>query len=193
MKRIVKRTIFIVFVLAFLGFLSTVFMGCTPQSVKKSGALNEQAVVYAKTKASNVVTTFERSDDETLRTFAGIINHDIVSPLEEAAAFMKPVMKIIGYPKDLDVYIPGAPENERLANRAMTEAKLATLIEDAFAKFAKNKLPDALGKYIPDPVADKVSWEGILAMIAAVITGYGGTKLSGKGIAKILNKGKTNA
>lgn len=192
MRRIVKRTIFLVFMLALVGFFTLMFGGCVPQSVKKSGALAQQAITVAETHAKNVVATFEVSDDEAFRVFAEIIKNDIVIPLQEALAFFKPVMKIIGYPKGVDIYVPGDPSNERLASRATIEAKLATMLEDQFAKFAKNKLPEVLSKHIPDPVADKVTWEEVLAMIAAVVTGYGGSKFGGKGLMKLFGKKGNN-
>ena len=191
--RLIKRTVFIVFMLALVGFFTLLFGGCTPQAVKKSGALAQQAVTVAKANAEAIVDTLDnQEDDATAEVTALALRTKVIQPLEEALAFFRSVMQMVGYPKDLDVYTPGDPANAELAKQAMTQAQMATMIRDEFSRFAKKKLPDALGKHIPDPVADKMSWEKLLGMIAAVVAGYGGTKLGGKGIAKVLNKEKKN-
>ncbi len=145
------------------------FIGCAPQSVKKALDLADKAVLYAAAKNSQP---------------------ELKKPLDDAVKLLEPVKMNVGYPDMPQVYDPGV-SIDLLAEQAKMEQRIQNFIQGAFAKLTE-KIPiigEKIAEGIKPPKQDPFDFKKILAMITAVIAGYGGSKVTVAATKKVLNKG----
>ena len=156
----------------FVLLVAILFVGCAPQSVKKALSLAEGAVVY-----SAEINT----------------QPELEKPLADAQKLLAPVKMNVGSPRVPTLYDPGASV-DIIAKQAEMEQRLINVVQGAVASLAE-KIPvigDKIAEGIKPPESDPFDMKKILAMIMAVVAGYGGSKATAAATKKVLNKGTSN-